>query len=387
MPESLNKGFLMKRRLLFFGLLSVLFSVSCVAQEANPSKDTDCEQILIQADDEFNAGRFYGLPALLKPCLDNGNFSNEQKVRAYLLLTQAYLILDDPIAADDSYLKLLRADPEYVANTARDPIDVYYLSKKFTSVPIFTPHLRIGLNTSFPRTIYNISTSGTPLETKNILKIGFQVGGGVDWNLNNHWSISAEGNYSYKAFKRETDGFFDADEQVIVEKQNWFDIPMYVKYSDDSGKIRPFGYAGFAINLLISARGPDWLLKNNSSDGSAIETTDKAEVLTSKRNFINRSLVIGGGAKYKIGKDFIYADVRYMAGISNLTNTENNYYLKDGTFDPAIAKYGEVSDLFTLDNLSLSFGYIHPIYNPRKKSKPKFSNLFKKKSDAKIEEP
>lgn len=374
----------MKRRLLFFGLLSALFSVSCVAQEANPSKATDCEQILIQADDEFNAGRFYGLPALLKPCLDNGNFSNEQRVRAYLLLTQAYLILDDPIAADDSYLKLLRADPEYVANTARDPIDVYYLSKKFTSVPILTPHLRIGLNTSFPRTIYDISTSGTPLDTKNILKIGFQVGGGVDWNLNNHWSICAEGNYSYKAFKRETNGFFDADEQVIVEKQNWFDIPMYVKYSDDSGKIRPFGYAGFAINLLLSSRGSDWQLRDVSIDPSNgdptfKEATGPAEVLTSKRNFINRSLVIGGGAKYKIGRDFVYADLRYMAGMSNLTKVDNNYYL-DGNFDPAITKYAEAGDLFKLDNLSVSFGYIHPIYNPRKKSKPRMSNLFKKKS-------
>ena len=162
---------------------------------------------------------------------------------------------------------------------------------------------------------------------------------------------------------------------------------MYVKYSADSGRIRPFGYAGFAINLLLSARGPDWSLKNNFSDGSAKEADGSAEVLTSKRNFINRALVIGGGAKYKIGKDFIYADVRYMAGISNLTKLENNYYLDDGSFDTSIPKYAEVSDLFKLDNLSLSFGYTHPIYNPRKKSKPRLSNLFKKKSDAKTEKP
>ena len=92
-------------------------------------------------------------------------------------------------------------------------------------------------------------------------------------------------------------------------------------------------------------------------------------------------------AKYKIGKDFIYADVRYMAGLSNLTNLEHNYYSDDGSFDPSIPRYAEVSDLFTLDNLSLSFGYIHPIYNPRKKSKPRLSNLFKKKPDAKTEKP
>ena len=364
---------------LFFFII-LLITIPSFAQDTNPSTETNCEQILIQADDEFNAGRFYGLPALLKPCLDKNDFTNEQKVRAYLLLTQAYLILDDPIAADDSYLKLLKADPEYVANTARDPIDVYYLSKKFTAVPIFTPHLRIGLNTSLPRIIFENSNSGIPVDSKNILKIGFQAGEGVDWNLAKHWSLCAEVNYSYKAFKSERSGIFGADEQEILRKQNWADIPMYVKYSDDSGRVRPFGYAGFAFNLLVSDRGPNWLLKNNSSDGSAKESDGATELLSSKTNFINRSLVIGGGVKYKVGKDFVYVDLRYMAGLSNLTNVDNNFY-KDGSFDTSIPKYAEVSDLFRLDNLSLSFGYIHPIYNPRKKTKPKLSNLFKKKSE------
>ncbi len=374
------------KRIFLSSLIVTFIIITSFAQKDN-EKDTDREQIILQAGDEFNAGRFYGLSTLLKPVIEDPKTTNEQKVRIYLLLTQAYLILDDPIAADDSYLKLLKADPEYVANTARDPIDVYYLSKKFTSVPIFTPQLRIGLSTSFARTIYNLSTSGTPTDYKNIPKVGFQAGGGIDWNINNHWSMCAEGNWAYKAIKRETTGYFGADDQIVVEKQNWFDIPMYVKYTDDSGKIRPFGYAGFAINLLLSSRGPDWSFKNNSSNGSSTEATGQAENLTSKRYFVNRSLVIGGGAKYKIGKNFVYFDVRYMAGLSNLTKPENNYYLKDGSFDPAVAKYAEVGDLFRLDNLSLSVGYIYPIYNPRKKSKPRLGNLFKKKTESKTDKP
>jgi hypothetical protein len=379
----------MKRHLLFFGvLLFIILSLPVAAQDSNQSKETDCEQILIQAADEFNAGRYYGLPSLLQNCLDKGNFSNEQKVRAYLLLAQAYLILDDPIAADDSYLKLLQADPEFEASISQHPIDIYYLSKKFIATPVFTPHLRIGFNTSLPRTIYPINTSGTPLDIKNPLKVGIQVGGGVDWNITTHWSLCIEGNYAYKAFKQHSEIYFDLDQLTIVEKQNWLDIPMYIKYADDSGKIRPFGYAGFAVNLLWSARGPDWLLKNNNSDGkgSAQEANGPTEVLTPKRNLFNTSLVFGGGVKYKIGKDFVYADLRYMAGLTNLTNLENNYYDKDGNFDLANTKYAEVSDLFRLDNLSISFGYIHPIYNPRKKSKPRLSTLFKKKKEVKKDE-
>jgi hypothetical protein len=372
-----------RHRLFFLSLIIItLSSTALKAQNTQPAA-TDCEQILIQADDEFNAGRYYGIPSLLQNCLDKGNFSNEQQVRAYLLLAQAYLILDDPIAADDSYLKLLKADPEFEASMSQHPIDIYYLSKKFIATPIFTPHVRIGLNTSLPRTIYDINTSGTTLTGNDVLKVGVQAGIGVDWNIDTHWSLCIEGNYAYKAFKQDNEYFFDLDQQSIVEKQNWLDIPMYIKYADDSGKIRPFGYAGFAVNLLWSARGPDWLLKNNNSDGkgSAQEANGNAEVLTPKRNLFNTSLVFGGGVKYKIGKDFVYADLRYMAGLTNLTNLENNYYDDKGNFDPAVAKYAQASDIFRLDNVSISFGYIHPIYNPRKKSKPRLGTLFKKKKE------
>lgn len=343
----------------------------------------DPEPILLQAGDEFNAGRYYGLPALLKPVIESSKTTNEQLVRTYLLLTQAYLILDDPTAAEDSYLKLLKADPEYVANPARDPIDVYYLSKKFTSTPIITPHIRGGFNTSLPRIIHELTVSGTEIETRNVLKIGVQAGVGFDFNLTNNISLCAEGNYANKGFKRNTEKgnekYFGADNLSTVERQNWFDVPLYIKYSDDSGKIRPFGYAGFAFNFLISSRGNDWEFRDETINGVK-EATGPTEQLTYKRNFLNHSIVVGGGAKYKVGKNFLYADLRYMAGLSNLTKEDKIYYLKDGSFDPSIVRYAEVSDFFRLDNLSISVGFIRPLYNPRKKAKSPFDFL-KRKSE------
>jgi hypothetical protein len=343
----------------------------------------DPEPVLLQAGDEFNAGRYYGLPALLKPVIESSKTTNEQLVRTYLLLTQAYLILDDPKAAEDSYLKLLKADPEYVASPARDPIDVYYLSKKFTSTPIITPHIRGGFNTSLPRVIHELTVSGTEIDTRNVLKLGVQLGIGFDFNLTNNISLSAEGDFSNRAFKRNTERgsakYFGADNLSTIERQNWFDVPLYIKYSDDSGKIRPFGYAGFAFNLLISSRGNDWEFRNESPNGVK-EITGRPESLTYKRRFLNHSLVFGGGAKYKIGKNFVYADLRYMAGLSNLTKENKIYYNADGTFDPSIVKFAEVSDFFRLDNLSISVGFIRPIYNPRKKAKSPFDFLKRKKA-------
>lgn len=89
--------------------------------------------------------------------------------------------------------------------TQPDPIDVYYLSKKFTSTPIITPHIRGGFNTSLPRIIHELTVSGTEIETRNVLKIGVQAGVGFDFNLTNNISLCAEGNYANKGFKRNTE--------------------------------------------------------------------------------------------------------------------------------------------------------------------------------------
>lgn len=365
----------MSRGLLIIILVTLFFGHTARAQAP------DCEQILNQADEEFKAGRFFGIPNMLKPCLESG-FSNEQKVRAYLILTQSYLILDDPIAAEDSYLKLLKADPEYVANPARDPIDVYYLSKKFTSTPVFTPHFRIGLNTSRPRVIFDPNTSGTPLDKKEIFKVGFQVGGGIDWNVDNNWSVCTELNYATKSFKREIKDYAQTDIQTSTEVLGGFDIPLYVKYSRDSGRIRPFAYAGYAFNFLLSAK--EELIFDNytpSDPGAGIKKTQgPKEDVYFKRNFFTQSILVGIGAKYKIGKDFLYGDVRYMMGLSNFTKPDELYYAQNGSFDKSITNYQYVSDYFRLDNLQISIGYIHPIYNPRKKTDSKFGGLFKRKT-------
>ena len=54
----------------------------------------DCEQTISHASDEFNAGHFYSIPGILKDCLDHGNLSTDQEIRAYMMLCQAYLLIN-----------------------------------------------------------------------------------------------------------------------------------------------------------------------------------------------------------------------------------------------------------------------------------------------------
>ncbi|HTH55083.1 MAG TPA: porin family protein [Cyclobacteriaceae bacterium] len=335
----------------------------------------DCEPTLNQATAEFDAGRFYSLPSILKPCLDNG-FSKEQKVRAYLLLTQSYLILNDPIAAENSYLKLLEADPEYVANPTRDPVDVYYLSKKFTTTPVFTPSFFGGANVTFPRILYSTNTSATPTQSDIKYKIGYQVGGNLDWNLTDRWSIGVGLRYSFRSFRTDYDNSYSGDLKSFTEKQNWIDVPLYVKYTKDTGVMRPFGYIGLAANLLV---GDNLTVEstdlNSPIPGGRQFSTGADQNITNKRFFFNRSVVIGGGIKYKVGKNFLFVDARYMLGLNNIA--KNIYTDRNGQLDRLNTNYQYASDLFKVDNLSLSVGFIKPLYDPRKK-KPVVAGLLQK---------
>ncbi|MFZ1809286.1 MAG: outer membrane beta-barrel protein [Cyclobacteriaceae bacterium] len=328
------------------------------------SQETGCLQTLALANEEFNAGRFFGIPSLLKECLDRG-FTAEQRVQAYYLLAQAYLILDDPIAAEDSYLKLLKADPEFVATPENDPIDLVYLSKKFTATPIFTPHFRAGGNVSLVRTIHKNNTEPYPVERNNKLRPGFQFGGAIEWNINDNISVGSGLMFAFKSFKIEKTGISLDDRQEIIERQTWFDVPLYVKYRDNAGKVRPYGYAGLSLNALVGSN-VELRLENLSSSGSQVTTEGPDEKVGYKRMFLNRSLLVGGGVYYKVGRNFIFADLRYMAGLNNLVNVEENYYGEDGAFSQNGTRYRWVGDYYRLDNVSLSIGFVKPLYNPRK---------------------
>jgi hypothetical protein len=356
----------MRLKRLLAGVFFIGFLGSAGAQS------NECELTLSQAAEEFNAGHFYGIPSLLRSCIERNELTSEQRVRAYLLLCQAYLIIDDPIAAEDSYLKLLKADPEYVATNEKDPVDVVYLSKKFTSTPIFTPHIRLGGSTSLYRTIYDLNTQSRPDKVNHTLRPGFLFGAGVDWNINDNVSICVNANLSYRAFRTVRSQISLLDILTVTEKQFWFDVPVFLKYSDNKGRFRPFGYIGAALNVLLSSNASMQLV-NANADGSQTNSLGPDVSLKYLRNTINRSLVIGGGVRYKVGKDFLFADLRYMPGLSNLakegmysTDPAHPQTPKELESNDALSRYRYVDSAFRLDNLALSIGYIKPLYNPRK---------------------
>jgi hypothetical protein len=297
------------------------------------------------------------------------------------LLTQTYLLLEDPIGADNSYLELLRANPEFLPDTALHQIEVVYLSKRFTASPIFSIFGRIGGNTSVSRVIeqvYTYSSLNSTPNDKYILRPGWQFGLGGDWNITDLISLSAELNYSLTAFKRERTGIFGKDLLESTDQQNWLTVPVMIKYTDNLGQIRPFGYIGYSMNFLFSDKlkvtyqnrdeNPDDEIGNVSTE--TYESPNRN--FTKNRNDFNPSVFLGGGIRVKRGLNYFFADLRYSVGLSNIVKEDEVFNTEE------IYRSGHVDDFLRLDNLSLSVGYVYPIYKPRKLKKAKTKGILRR---------
>jgi len=350
--------------------------LTCVSHVIFAQGNT-CEEQLNAATAEFEAGRFYGISAMLKPCIDNG-FTREQRKRAYLLLTQTYILLDDPIGADNSYLEVLRADPEFLADTARDQIDVVYLSKRFTASPIFSLFGRIGGNVSPIRVINTISSSGQDENNDYKLRMGAQVGLGGDLHVTEQFALSAEVNYMFTAF-RKTQTKWNRDHLQIIDRQSWVSLPVAIKFSPwTRGEIRPYVFGGHVFNFLMTDRAQINIQKEDTGRPGVIEASSPNMDFIDYRKRIVRSFFVGGGVKYKLGINFLFAEMRYNFGLSNVVTKTSTL----GQTGPAI-EWGYVDDYFRIDNFSVSVGYVYPLYKPRKVKRAKTKSVLRgiKKQD------
>ncbi|MCU0420599.1 MAG: PorT family protein [Cyclobacteriaceae bacterium] len=345
-------------------ILSIIF-FAWISAAALQAQETTVDDVLNRATEAFSVGHFSTVRLMLSDSLTR-KMSNEQKQRTFAMLAQVYLILDKPRTADSCYLLLLRANPEFVPTPETDPIDIVYLSQKFTTRPLFTPHVRLGMPLAWATNLFSTNTSSLATDASQSVRPNVEFGAGIEWNYNDHFSIGTEALLSFRSYGKRITGISLHDEVNIIDKQSWVDVPLYLKYSDSKGKWRPYGYAGAALNLLLSSRATIGFINRSPSLG--VETPEEGVDVntTDSRYLINRSLLLGAGVKYKYGKDFFFAEVRYMAGLNNQTKPDQVYVRGDeGTLVPEATKYQYVFGLFRLNAVSISVGYVRPIYQPR----------------------
>jgi hypothetical protein len=356
-------------RVIRFGLIVGLLSIINLAF----AQRFNCAETLNQAQQQFDDGHLYSIPSVLKPCLDNG-FNKTQKIEAFLILTRTYLLIDDPISAEDSYLKLLALDPEYRIDRENDPVDIVYLDEKFTTTPIFILFGRIGLNASNASEISNYGVDNTDLtrESYNAV-LGFNIGGGTELNITDNFSFGLELDFSSKAYEYKNT-LFEGDLQTLIERQTSLEVPVFVKYRTHFNKIQPFVYGGISFQYLLSANAEVSLIDRyitGEGDVTEFSITGPNENLNDMRNSFNKNIIGGIGLNYRIGYSYIFVDARYSFGMNNIVKSDKQYSSRSLLYN-----YAFVDDFKRINTVSLSFGYIKPLYKPRKIQKG--GNFFKR---------
>jgi hypothetical protein len=355
-----------------------------VATAAAAFAQDDCELTLTQATEEFQAGHFYSIPTLLNKCIDR--FTLEQRQRAYMLLTQTYLLLDDQMGAKRSYMEVLRANPEFIADPNIHSIDVVYLSKKFTASPVFSFFGHAGLNISPIRVIHDNDVFGERYARETYqLTPGYQASIGADLYLLENIGLRGELQYMFATYQHNSGKFFEEDTKLFTERQSWASFPVTVLYHDNIGKYRPYGYAGYQVGYLFRDVASITVENIRGTEIGKDEKESPDFNFLWKRNRWNQSIVFGGGVKMKMGLQFLFVDVRYTLGLKNLVNPDNLYtesgLLTDGedfvSSGQSTFAYTHADDLFRLDNLSLSFGFLQPLYKPRELKRARTRSVMK----------
>ncbi|MDH4295191.1 MAG: PorT family protein [Cyclobacteriaceae bacterium] len=359
-------------------IIAILLLVVCLGKQS--LAQDECELVLIQATEEFNAGHLYGISAMLKDCLDK-NQKREWRQRAYLLLAETYLLLEDPLGAEQSYLSVLRANPEFLTDPKLDPIDLVYLSGKFTSSPIFSLHGYAGPSISPVRIIHDVRIGGESYTRERYaIRVGWQVGVGMDFHYNDFISASAGVAVSRTGFKHSTTDLFGLDKDIVefIDRQTWANLPVSVKYSQSIGKFRRYGYVGISFNYLlgdnanVDLKNREAKTSDNAEPPEFPKSISNVDILKSRER-LNAAFFLGGGVKYKNKLDYFYLDLRYSFGMKNVVNANSRF---NSTTEGL--PYPYVDDDFRMDNLALSIGYIHPLYKPRKLKKARTKSVLRK---------
>jgi hypothetical protein len=350
---------------LFIRCLTFLFLTLFVlsSSEVNAQKKADstianrCVEMLREAEKTYEAGRIQNIEGMLLQCIDNG-FSKFEKIQAYRLIILSKLFNDEDEKAESYFLKLLKVDPEYTVNPVTDPSEFVNLYNSYRTNPVFAIGLKAGMNYSNPNAsvpfgVYD--TGGNTGKYKGYLN--FQFGVNLDYYINKKFSIGADILFSLKKYEY-SNVLLGYSQLTFTENQTWLDLPIVLKYTMGKKNLRYYVQGGGAAGLILGSNSTvirkDVTTQSNEAVGPNINTLNI-------RNAFNYALVVGGGLRYKAGYGYIVLDVKYLYGLSNLSNVHHKYSNTD-----LVYKYGYIDNNFTLNSLMFSVGYYKSFYKPKK---------------------
>jgi hypothetical protein len=352
---------------LFFALPFIIFSAGGLVAQ-------DCANALIEAEQLINSGKVEAVSEVLNNCLDK--LSREDRVEAFKKLSIAYLLLDDPDAAERSFLALLNLDPEFRVS-ANDPIELHYLAQQYITTPIISLNVKAGGNISAISVIHSNSTNAEYNDTSYKPRGGYNFTGGVDLHFNKVISLFAELEASMWQYEKVSTIFRSEETSLSSRRINYqAGLPLGFRFTYPGEVSFPYIYGGYHLAFTYLSNVTDEI------DPFSGSVPPESLTLTDQVNQFTQSLIFGLGYERRIGRQFGYkyllVDLRFRLGLTNITNEKTQFDLSNEDNQVHITKFLQVDDDYRWNSIELTVGYVWPQYKPRKKNTVTLQSTLKK---------
>ncbi len=341
-------------------LTSLIFLFTIISNDsfAQKAEGKDCDETLIQARRFYQLGQIEKVPGVLESCMKDG-FSKEQKSEAYELLVLTYQYDNQPTQAEETFIELLKHDPEYKIKGKNTPFEFLRLYNTYHAPPVYSIGFLGGVNMAFGQRTQSFSLSNAQgseeedLTDYNSDGIGFQVGVTVKRYISKKFELNLDLIYNNMKYERTLNqlGF----ENIIYrEDQRMFQAPLTLTYDFELGKFSPYLRLGGGISYLFTSEA---ILEREYTDESLPTVTGPPIDMLGQRNNVNFFSTAGAGLKFKIPRGIIVLDVRHNWYFLQQNRPSKRYENNILTYE-----YHYVDDDFKLGNVSVSLGYTYSFH-------------------------
>ncbi len=121
--------------------------------------------------------------------------------------------------------------------------------------------------------------------------------------------------------------------------------------------MKPYVYAGLVQIFSCHAE-----YEASRRGGTSYTVDNRTDLIkTEQVNTFDFSAFAGVGVKFRVATHYLTLEARYDKAFNNYINAENRFVNRTSVFDLAY-----VPDNLSLNMMSLTFGWTHSIYSPKK---------------------
>ncbi len=315
----------------------------------------DCNLILEKAEALFDQGVIEDIPELLSECIIKG-FSSEQNIRAKKLIILAYLFDNNTQEAENSMISFLKDYPEYQIQSS-DPAEFTRLFASFKTFPFISVGAFIGGNISSAILkeqygTYNLNSGEGDFA---IASPEFQIGAGANFFLTDRLELNVSGIYARNTFLY-SNLQYDFAEIFTKETHQRLEFPVTATFDLTENKWQPYVSMGISYGIIINASS-HYKRSYVNTGSSTLKPREMRYVdISDRRNSSSINGVFGGGVKNKVPGGYLFFDLKYFYGLSQLVNPDNRW-----DQETAFTFYHADGD-FHLNYFTFSIGYRYSFY-------------------------